>query len=69
MTDKVLYEADGHIVTITLNDPGMRNPISEAEMVDGIVNALERLNQDRAARVAICGRCNRSSKIGRRNRI
>ena len=53
MTDKVLYEADGAIVTITLNDPAMRNPISEAEMVDGIVGALERLNQDKAARVAI----------------
>ena len=53
MTDKVLYEADGAIVTITLNDPGMRNPISEAEMVDGIVGALERLNQDKSARVAI----------------
>ena len=40
MTDKVLYQADGPIVTITLNDPGMRNPISEMEMVDGIVGAL-----------------------------
>jgi len=28
MTDKVLYQQDGHIVTITLNDPGKRNPIS-----------------------------------------
>ena len=46
MTDKVLYAADGPIVTITLNDPAMRNPISEIEMVDGIVNALERLNRD-----------------------
>src|SRR5271154_335540 len=53
MTDKVLYHADGPIVTITLNDPGMRNPISEAEMVDGIVDALERLNRDKSARVAI----------------
>ena len=53
MSDKVLYEADGPIVTITLNDPGMRNPISELDMVNGIVSALERLNQDRSARVAI----------------
>jgi len=53
MTDKVLYEQDGPIVTITLNDPGMRNPISEMEMVDGIVGALERLNKDTSARVAI----------------
>jgi enoyl-CoA hydratase/carnithine racemase len=53
MSDKVLYEQDGPIVTITLNDPKMRNPISELAMVDGIVEALERLNQDNTARVAI----------------
>ena len=53
MTDKVLYEQSGAIVTITLNDPAMRNPISEQEMVDGIVDALDRLNQDSSARVAI----------------
>ena len=53
MTDKVLYEQDGGIVTITLNDPGMRNPISEMDMVDGIVAALERLNADTSVRVAI----------------
>jgi enoyl-CoA hydratase/carnithine racemase len=53
MTDKVLYEQDGSIVTITLNDPGMRNPISERETVDGIVDALERLNEDGSVRVAI----------------
>jgi enoyl-CoA hydratase/carnithine racemase len=53
MTEKVLYQQDGQIVTITLNDPAMRNPISERETVDGIVAALERLNQDRTARVAI----------------
>ena len=53
MTDKVLYQQDGHIVTIVLNDPGMRNPISEMEMVDGIVDALDRLNADRSVRVAI----------------
>ena len=53
MTEKVLYEQDGGIVTITLNDPGMRNPISEMDMVDGIVNALDRLNADTSVRVAI----------------
>jgi len=53
MTDKVLYQQDGPIVTITLNDPAMRNPISERETVDGIVDAIERLNEDGSARVAI----------------
>ena len=81
MTDKVLYQQDGQIVTITLNDPAMRNPISERETVDGIVAALERLNQDNTARVAIltgagrrsvpaaiCGRCRRRLRSGRRSR-
>src|ERR1700722_269461 len=45
MTDKVLYQQDGPIVTITLNDPAMRNPISERETVDATVAAIERLNQ------------------------
>jgi enoyl-CoA hydratase/carnithine racemase len=53
MTEKVLYEQDGPIVTLTLNDPAMRNPISEKEMVDAIVNSLDRLNQDGSVRVAI----------------
>ncbi len=29
MTDKVLYEQDGAVVTVTLNAPERRNPISE----------------------------------------
>jgi enoyl-CoA hydratase/carnithine racemase len=53
MSDKVLYQQDGQIVTITLNDPAMRNPISERETVDAIVDALERLNRDTSVRVAI----------------
>jgi enoyl-CoA hydratase/carnithine racemase len=53
MSDKVLYQQDGQIVTITLNDPALRNPISERETVDAIVGAIERLNQDNTARVAI----------------
>ncbi|MGE0221952.1 MAG: crotonase/enoyl-CoA hydratase family protein [Acetobacteraceae bacterium] len=53
MTDKVLYQQDGPIVTLTLNDPKMRNPISERDMVEGIVGALERLNEDTSVRVAI----------------
>jgi enoyl-CoA hydratase/carnithine racemase len=53
MTDKVLYHQDGGIVTITLNDPAMRNPISEKDMVDAIVAALGRLNADPSVRVGI----------------
>jgi enoyl-CoA hydratase/carnithine racemase len=53
MSDKVLYRQDAQIVTITLNDPALRNPISERETVDALVAAIERLNQDTSARVAI----------------
>ena len=52
-TDKVLYQQDGPIVTLTLNDPGMRNPISEKDTVDAIVDALARLNADASVRAAI----------------
>ena len=53
MTDKVLYQQDDGIVTLTLNDPAMRNPISERGAVDAIVDALRRLNADPSARVGI----------------
>ncbi|MBW8783849.1 MAG: crotonase/enoyl-CoA hydratase family protein [Novosphingobium sp.] len=54
MSDPVLYEGgeDG-IVTLTLNRPEMRNPISEPEAVEGLLAALDRLESDPAARVAI----------------
>jgi enoyl-CoA hydratase/carnithine racemase len=53
MTDKVLYEQDGGVVTLTLNDPKMRNPVSEHDTVDAIVAALARLNADPSVRVGI----------------
>jgi enoyl-CoA hydratase/carnithine racemase len=53
MTEYVLYEQDGPLVTLTLNQPEQRNPISEAGMVDAIVAALERVQGDVSVRVAI----------------
>lgn len=53
MTDAVLYEQDGGIVTLTLNRPETRNPISERDVVDGLVAALGRLGADPSVRVAI----------------
>ncbi len=54
MTEAVLYEADASgIVTLTLNRPELRNPISGDDVVDGICDALERLENDPSARVAI----------------
>ncbi len=54
MADAVLYEAgeDG-IVTLTLNRPEMRNPISDMEMIEALLGAIDRLDCDPNARVAI----------------
>ncbi len=46
MTDAVLYEQDGGIVTLTLNRPEKRNPISERDVVDGLVAGLGRIGAD-----------------------
>jgi enoyl-CoA hydratase/carnithine racemase len=54
LTDAVLYEADDEgIVTLTLNRPEMRNPITDPDMIDALIAALERLETDPSARVAI----------------
>ncbi len=54
MEEAVLYDIDGEgIVTLTLNRPDMRNPISDPEVIEGLLAALERLDSDPAARVAI----------------
>jgi enoyl-CoA hydratase/carnithine racemase len=54
LTDAVLYDADEEgIVTLTLNRPELRNPITDKDVVDGLLAALERLESDPGARVAI----------------
>lgn len=54
MSDAVLYEIDDEgIVTLTLNRPELRNPITDAEMIAAMIATLERLDNDPAARVAI----------------
>ncbi len=53
MSDPVLYEQSGHIVTMTLNRHETRNAISEDEMVDALVAACDRINADKSVRVAI----------------
>lgn len=53
MTDCLLYEQDGHIVTLTLNRHETRNAISEDEMVDALEAACLRINADNSVRVVI----------------
>jgi enoyl-CoA hydratase/carnithine racemase len=53
MTDPVLIARDGGVMTLTLNQPEQRNPISEPAMVDAIVAALDGANADKSVRVLI----------------
>ena len=45
MSEPVLYEQDGGIVTLTLNEPATRNAISPA-IVEALVAATHRINAD-----------------------
>lgn len=54
MSDAVLYEvADNGVVALTINRPELRNPISETDVIDGLLGALERMEADPSVRVAI----------------
>jgi len=53
MSDPVLYRNDDGIVTLTLNRPEMRNPISDPEMVEAVIDALTRADGDDGVRVII----------------
>ena len=47
------YAQDGAIVTLTLNEPDLRNAISGADMIDALVEACARMNADMSVHVAI----------------
>lgn len=53
MADKLLYEKKDNIVTLTLNDPDVRNAISDESMISAIVEALQQINADYDVRCAI----------------
>ncbi len=50
---QLLESRDGGIVTLTLNRPADRNPISDQEVVDALAEALVRLDSDDSIRVII----------------
>lgn len=50
--EDVRYEAEGHLAVITLDRPDARNAYSEA-MVDGLIEALDRAEADRAVRCIV----------------
>ena len=39
MSDKLLYEQDGHVVTLTMNNPDSMNAMTDHDMCAAIVEA------------------------------
>jgi enoyl-CoA hydratase/carnithine racemase len=53
MAENIIVKKDGHVVTVTLNRPEIRNAISDDDMITDLVNAIQRINHDADARCAI----------------
>lgn len=53
MSEPLLYQQDGAVVTLTLNRPETRNPISESDMVAAIESACARIRDDGSVRAVI----------------
>jgi len=53
MSENIIYKKDGHIVTVTLNRPEIRNAISDDDMITDLVTAIQRINGDADVRCAI----------------
>ena len=49
----LLYEQTGHIVTLTLNDPARRNPLTGNSIVDEMLAAIQRIEADDSVRAVI----------------
>ena len=53
MSEPLLYQQQDAIVTLTLNRPETRNSISEDDMIEAIVHAVDRVNRDMSVSVVI----------------
>lgn len=53
MTDFLIYEKQGHIVTLTMNEPGKRNPLTGNSAVDEFLVAIDRIHRDTSVRAVI----------------
>lgn len=53
MEAPVLYEKDGHVVTLTLNRPDELNAFSDKGMIDAFIAAIERLKADKDVRAVV----------------
>ena len=53
MSDPVLREEDGGVVTLTLNQPELRNPISDQPMIEALIAAIADADADMNVRAVI----------------
>ncbi|WP_121060892.1 crotonase/enoyl-CoA hydratase family protein [Chachezhania antarctica] len=53
MTDKVLIDVTDAVCTITLNDPDQRNPITDVDLLDGVLGALGAAEEDPDVRAIV----------------
>ena len=63
MSDAVLYQQDGRIVTLTLNEPDTRNAISPA-IIKAIVAHCDRINHDPSVSVVVLTGAGKSFSSG-----
>ena len=49
----VLYEQEDHVVLLTINRPDLRNPVSEPDVIAGLLDACDRMTRDFSVRAAI----------------
>ena len=53
MSDELLYEQDGHVVTLTMNRPEQMNALSYQETFEAFVSAADRIQNDLSVRCVI----------------
>jgi enoyl-CoA hydratase/carnithine racemase len=53
MTSPVLHEQEGAVVTLTMNKPESRNPLTDADILNGLNDALARIAADAGVRCVI----------------
>ncbi len=53
MTEKLLYDQDGTVVTVTFNMPETRNALTDMDLCAAIVAAMHRIDGDQSVRCAI----------------
>jgi len=53
MPEFLKYEQDGHVVTLTMNEPERRNPLTGNTAVPEFIAAIDRIHNDRHVRAVI----------------